>query len=248
MAVSPAMQRYAAEIYRLEEDHPYATLSMIADQANTSLQAVSRMINRMKKADLIEHAPYKGARLTAAGRKAALPAIRRHRLAEVFLVKVMNFGWDVAHDLTDTFEMGIDQAIEDRIDQLSDYPTRCPHGNPIPNRDGVMPELNDRSVVTLEPDEVGHISRVRTMDGEKLRYLAKLGLVPGIGFKVLSRSPFNGPMRIQVNDQEHIIGHELATILWVETINGSEKLRLCDRTGCPLPKMTASYGYIKITG
>ena len=245
MAISPTMQRYAAEIYRLEEDHPYATLSMIAERVDNSLQAVSRMINRMKDAGLLEHAPYKGVWLTTAGQQAALPAIRRHRLAEVFLVKIMGFGWDSAHGLTDTFELGIDQQIEDRIDQITGYPTHCPHGNPIPSRDGKMPELNDRSVVALDPGEMGHISRVRTMDEEKLRYLADQGLVPGVGFRLLSKGPFNGPVRLQVEHEEFVLGYELAQVIWVESLNRDEKLRLCDRTGCPLPKMTASFGYIR---
>lgn len=238
------MQRYAAEIYRLEQDHPYATLSMVAERVDASLQAVSRMIKRLKRAGLVEHEPYKGVRLTPEGEKAALPAIRRHRLAEVFLVKIMKFGWDEAHHITDVFEQGIDEVLEDRMDDLTGHPTRCPHGNPIPTKDGVMPDLNDRSLTTLGPDKMGHISRVRTDDGEKLRYLAELGLVPGIGFRVVSKAPFNGPVRIQVDENEYVIGHELAALLWVETLDGDEDTRLCVRTGCPLPRMTSSYGYV----
>lgn len=235
------MRRYAAEIYRLQQDHPYATLSMVAEHVDASLQAVSRMVGRMELAGLIERAPYKGMRLTAAGERAAMPALRRHRLTEVFLVKIMDFGWEEAHKLTDQFERGLDQALEDRIDQLTGHPTRCPHGEPIPTRDGVMPAVRDTAMLTLQAGQAGHISRVRTHDPEKLRYLAKEGLVPGVGFKVQGRGPFNGPLRILVENREYVLGHELAAVIWVETLDGEIDPSLCTRSGCPLPRATHAY-------
>ncbi len=241
MRVSPAMQRYAAEVYRLQQDYPFATLSMLAEHVDASLQAVSKMIARLEQGSLLTREPYRGVRLTPAGEKAAMPALRRHRLAEVFLVKVMGFGWEEAHDLTDGFELGIDQKLEDRIDTITEHPVRCPHGEPIPSRDGVIPIVKDRAMLTLQADEVGHVSRVRTHDKEMLRYLAREGLIPGVGFKVLARGPFNGPLRILVGQEEHIIGHELAAVLWVETLDEKIDPSLCNRSGCPLPKATHQY-------
>ena len=94
------MRRYAAEIYRLQQDHPFATLSMLAEHVDASLQAVSRMIGRMEKAELLTREPYRGMQLTKSGVAAAMPALRRHRLAEVFLVKIMKFGWEEVHHLS----------------------------------------------------------------------------------------------------------------------------------------------------
>jgi DtxR family Mn-dependent transcriptional regulator len=238
---SPAMSRYAAEIYRLQQDHPYASLSMVAEQVDASLQAVSRMMARMEKATLIEREPYKGVRLTERGEKEAMPALRRHRLAEVFLVKVMNFGWEEAHELTDGFELGIDERLEDRIDQLTGFPKRCPHGEPIPSKKGYIQLPNDSALLNLQTGDIGYISRVRTHEKDKLRYLAQQGLVPGVGFKVLSRGPFNGPQRILVDEEEHIIGHELGAVIWAEKLNGSLDPNMCNRAGCPLPKATHRY-------
>jgi DtxR family Mn-dependent transcriptional regulator len=227
----------------MQQDHPHASLSMVAEHVDASLQAVSRMTHRMETAGLVTREPYRGMRLTPDGEKQAMPALRRHRLAEVFLVKFMNFGWEEAHDLTDNFELGIDDDIEDRIDELTGYPTRCPHGEAIPTKEGVMPVINDTALVNLETGEAGHISRIRTHDKDKLRYLAKEGLIPGTGFKVVGRGPFNGPLRILVDAHEHVLGHELATIIWVETMDGEIDPSLCTRTGCPLPR--ATHGYVK---
>lgn len=216
--VSNTMRRYAAEIYRLQQecdDDEFVGVSSLAEYVDASLQAVSRMIRRLKEAGLVIHEPYQGVRLTSAGEREALPAIKRHRLIEVFLVNVMQFGWEETHDLADVFEQGIDDVLEARMDDLTGYPERCPHGDPIP-REGVMPTLDDTSITTLEPGAHGTISRVRTHDPDKLRYLEELGIVPGAKFQLAAQAPFNGPLRIRIDRYEHIIGRELAQTIWVE--------------------------------
>ncbi len=109
------MRRYAAEIFRLQEDRPFVTLSDLSEHVNASPQAISRMVTRLKERGFVEHEPYRGVRLTKAGESIALPAIRRHRVVEVFMVRMLGFGWDEVHDYSDRFELGIDEIIEDRI-------------------------------------------------------------------------------------------------------------------------------------
>lgn len=87
--ITLAMRRYAAEIYRLQEDRPYVGLTELAEHVDASLQAISRMLGRLKEAGYVEHEPYRGVRLTEDGERIAMPAIRRHRLVENFLVNVM---------------------------------------------------------------------------------------------------------------------------------------------------------------
>jgi DtxR family Mn-dependent transcriptional regulator len=155
-------------------------------------------------------------RLTQRGVEIAMPAIRRHRLVEVFLVRVMGFGWDEVHDFADRFELGINDLLEDRIDALAGHPERCPHGEPIPDKEGVMPQVHDQSLELVEVGSDCRLSRVRIHDPEKLRYLGELGLVPGVRFHLKSRAPFNGPFRIAKERQEIVLGHDLAVALFVE--------------------------------
>ena len=217
MTITPTMRRYAAEIYRLQDEGPFVGLSELAEGVNASLQAASRMLGRLKEAGFVEHEPYRGVRLTEMGVRIAMPAIRRHRLVEMFLVRVMGFGWDEVHDFADRFELGINDLLEDRIDSLASYPKRCPHGEPIPDNEGVMPEVHDQSLGTVEVGSKCLLSRVRIHDPEKLRYLGELGLFPGVRFELKSRAPFNGPFRIAKDRQEIVLGHDLAAALFVET-------------------------------
>jgi len=223
---TPAMQRYAAEIFRLQQDTPYVGLNELSESANSSMQATARMVGRMKKLDYLEHELYRGVRLTTKGQQIAMPALRRHRLVEVFLVKVMKYGWDEAHELSDTFALGVNDQLESRIDEITGRPTRCPHGEPIPSRDGVMPVIKDIPLLEVPSGSDCVISRVRTHDMEKLKYFAELGLVPGVPFHLFSCAPFKGPLRLQMKPHDHLIGHELAGSLWVEVIKLGEGNKL----------------------
>ena len=218
---TPAMKRYAAEIYRLQQDIPYVSLSDLSESAAASLQATSRMVGRMKEKGYLDHEPRRGMRLTAEGERLAMPALRRHRLVEVFLVGVMKFGWDEAHDLSDKFELGINDLLEDRLDEISGHPTRCPHGEPIPSKEGIMPVVNDVSLAQLQPVKRCLISRVRTHDPEKLRYFAELGLLPQVEFELQFRAPFNGPFRIHTREEEHVLGYDMAAALFVEPLDAA---------------------------
>jgi DtxR family Mn-dependent transcriptional regulator len=99
--------------------------------------------------------------------------------------------------------------------EMTNFPTRCPHGEPIPSPEGNMPEVQDLSLVNLGVGQKGTISRVRTHEPEKLRYLASLGLVPQASFEVVGRAPFNGPMRLRVNKEDVVLGIELTKSLLV---------------------------------
>ena len=222
MNASPAMRRYAAEIYRLQQDHNQVPVSMLNEHVGASAQAISQMVRRLSERGYLVHEPYRGVRLTESGERIAMPALRRHRLTEVFLVRVMQYDWASDHELADTFERGINDELEDRIDDLTGHPSRCPHGEPIPSKDGVMPQVRDVPLVDVPSGSDCTISRVRTHDYDKLRYIAGLDLVPGQEFHLLSCAPFKGPLRLKMSRHDHVIGYELATAFWVEVSKRGE--------------------------
>lgn len=234
MTVSPAMRRYAAEIYRLQQDHQQVSLSLLCSHVESSAQAISTMVKRLNKGGFLVHEPYRGVRLTSSGETIAMPALRRHRLTEVFLVKVMQYDWASAHELSDVFERGVNDEIEDRMFDLAGHPTRCPHGEPIPSKDGVMPAVRDMPLVDVPSGSDCIVSRVRTHDLDKLRYIAEVGLMPGTPFHLLSCAPFKGPLRLEMKPHDHIIGYELSQSLWVEVTKKGE--------GNKLPPLKTAYG------
>jgi DtxR family Mn-dependent transcriptional regulator len=129
----------------------------------------------------------------------------------VFLVKVMGFGWHEVHDEADAIGAAITERVASRMEKMAGFPKRCPHGEPIPTADGVMPEVHDTPLSEATPPLNLYISRVTSHDPDVLQYLGSLNLYPGQPIKLISRAPFNGPLRLRINGHEQVIGHELAT-------------------------------------
>jgi DtxR family Mn-dependent transcriptional regulator len=98
--------------------------------------AVSRMLKQMERQTLVAHTPYYGVRLTEKGRAVALKIVRRHRLLELFLSKILGYDSHRVHDEAERLEHHISDEFEEKIDALLGFPKKCPHGSPIPSREG----------------------------------------------------------------------------------------------------------------
>ncbi len=218
MQPSAAMREYLAEIYRLQEDSPTVSTTSLAERLGVSAPAVPRMLKRLKNAGYVKHIPYQGVELTDRGRIEALSEIRRHRILEVFLVNIMGFSWDETHDHADQLSAGLNDAIVQRMAEMTNSPSRCPHGEPIPDEAGILPDVQDIGIMNLAIGYKGIVSRVRTNEPDRLRYFETLGLVPGAVFEIVGRAPFNGPMRLLVEREEVVLGVELTKSLWVSPI------------------------------
>lgn len=221
--LSPTMRDYLAEIYRLSDrsptsDNRFISTSALADVLDVSAPAVNRMVTRLKDMDLLDHEPYHGIRLTEAGERESLKELRRHRIAESFLVEVMGFGWHEVHDEANSMSSGLSDALAERMAVMAGNPIHCPHGEPIPSVDGVI-ERPDDIFLSDAPtgDDPLVITRVLTRESDRLDYLAALGLVPGAQVHVIHIAPFNGPMQLKMGEAYRIIGHNLAEFIRVKS-------------------------------
>jgi DtxR family Mn-dependent transcriptional regulator len=217
------MRDYLTEIYRLcdrgsAEDGGYISTSALADLLDVSAPAVNRMVTKLREDGLLEHEPYQGIRLTPDGQREALKELRRHRIAEAFLVKVMGFGWHEVHEEADRMSQGLSETVAQRMAEMAGNPTHCPHGEPIPTPEGDLPELNDVLLSDAEESVNLTITRVRTRESDRLEYIAALGLMPGTHLQVLHKAPFNGPLQLKVGSEYRIVGHNLAELIKVEGI------------------------------
>lgn len=215
---SAAMREYLAEIYRLQEDSPTVSTTSLAERLEVSAPAVPRMLRRLKTAGLVKHVPYQGVELTELGTEEALREIRRHRVLEVFLVNVMGFSWSETHEHADDLTPGLNDTIVQRMADMTDNPQRCPHGQPIPDAEGVMPIVEDTCITNLAIGYKGKISRIRTHDLEMLDYFMSISLIPDTLFEIVGRAPFNGPIRLRVGREEIVVGATLAQAIWVSEL------------------------------
>ena len=216
--VSAGMYHYLGELYRLGATDRIVAPTDLAEALDVSPPAVARMVERMQQEGLVERVPYKGVQLLKQGERAALRSLRFHRLSEAFLVSVMGYGWHEAHDMADALAEAADEAFIARMEAVAGHPTRCPHGEPIPTAEGVMPVVSDSSLLELGEGFRGRISRVKVREAGRLIYLADLGCVPGTEISIVSRAPFEGPVRLRVGDREQVIGADLAGQIRAEAI------------------------------
>jgi DtxR family Mn-dependent transcriptional regulator len=172
--------------------------------------SVTAMLKKLSALGLLEHERYRGVRLTRAGAKAAIEVIRHHRLLEQYLAESLGMPLDEVHDEADRLEHALSEELEARIDESLGFPTHDPHGDPIPDAKLNLRPSALRALVELAPGERATIRRVPDADGELLRYLAGLALVPGEIVELLEAAPFGGPVTVEAGGAEHAISRELA--------------------------------------
>lgn len=220
MSLSNTKAHYLGEIYRLNGVKDSVSTSELASVLQVTPAAVARMVSRLESDGYVDRELYKGVKLTGSGEREALREIRRHRLAEAFLVRVMGYGWHEAHDMADALAEVADDLFVQRMDSLAGYPQTCPHGEPIPTAEGEIAAIDDLPLMEFETGKVGLISRVQVRDEARLEYLAQIGLFPGTPFQIEARAPFGGPVRIRVGEQEHVLGAEIAEKVSVREVEG----------------------------
>jgi DtxR family Mn-dependent transcriptional regulator len=215
------VEDYLKTIYDLERGEP-ATTNDIALRLDISPASVSGMMRRLADLGLITHEPYRGVRLTADGRRAALRTLRRHRILECYLTEVLGYPWDRVHDEAERLEHAASEELIDRMASSLGDPLHDPHGAPIPSREGVMEEAVLRTLADASPGERIRVRQVMDDDAERLRYLAELGIRPGAMVRILDRAPFDGPITLWVDQAgggvTRAIGPGLASQVFVEQL------------------------------
>ena len=174
------------------------------------------MLKTLADLQLIRYEPYRGVELAETGEQIALEIVRHHRLIELYLVEALGFSWDEVHEEAEVLEHFISEKLEARIAAYLDNPTHDPHGDPIPALDGTLPDSSARSLADVPEESEARIARVFEQAAERLRYIAKLGLVPGARVMVTASAPFDGPISVRVNDVVQVIDRRLARMILVE--------------------------------
>lgn len=193
--------------------------SAIAEALGVSKAATSEMGQKLSQIGLVEYEKYKGMLLTNEGRKIALQILRRHRLWELFLVKVLDLDWDKVHSEAETLEHAASDFLVDKIDDYLKHPKFDPHGAPIPDKNGKLPAEPENFLLT--EGKKGHtyrVFRVRDEDNELLSYLSKLGIELDKKISVVDILPFDNSVIISIDSVNHSLSEKLASCLYV--VNG----------------------------
>jgi DtxR family Mn-dependent transcriptional regulator len=213
--LSEAVQDYLKAIYKLQEQGGVVSTSALAEAMDVTAASATGMVKKLAGLKLVRHNPYQGVILTRAGQKMALEVIRHHRLLELYLAEALGYSWDKVHEEAERLEHVISEEFEEKIFEALGRPTRDPHGEPIPGKDGTVAAEARERLSDMEPGDAGVIRQVTDSTAEMLRYLGERGLVPDAPVKVMEKAPFDGPLTVRTGDAAHALGQELARRIWV---------------------------------
>lgn len=217
---SSAGEDYLKAVWALEQDGVAVTTGALAERLGVIPSSVSGMVRKLADAGLVTHDPYRSVGLTPDGRRVAVDVVRRHRLVELFLTRVLDVPWDEVHADAEVLEHALSPRLVERIATKLGNPSHDPHGDPIPRTDGTIPDDETVALCDLAVGSGGRLVRVSDADPRMLRYLSECGVSLGDRVQVLGRAPFDGPLTVRLGAAELAVGGALAAAVRVRVDAG----------------------------
>jgi len=213
--LTEAQEDYLKHLFLLEEalGGPVPTQAL-AERLSVKPPSVTEMLKKLKALGLLEHEPYRGARLTERGRRVALEVLRHHRLLEAYLHQALGYGWEEVHQEAERLEHVISEDLEERIAEYLGPPPFDPHGDPIPTKDLTLPS-SKALPLTEAPLGRARVARALAQDRGTLNLLARLGLVPGKPLRILEKGE---GVRVEVEGEVYLLPRALAQAVGVEPL------------------------------
>ncbi|MBD0347613.1 MAG: metal-dependent transcriptional regulator [Thermoleophilia bacterium] len=218
--LSIATEDYLKAVWALSA-HGRVTTTALASELGVSAASATAMLKKLARLGLVDHAPYHGVALTAAGERVAVEVVRHHRLIESFLVEALGVPWDEVHEEAEHWEHVLSEQLERRMDEALGHPTTDPHGAPIPAQDGEVAERASVRLAELEAGQRAIVAEVSDDDPELLRYLGGFGLYPGTEIEVVDAAPFEGPLTFRAAGGSHAVGREAARHVRVREVRAA---------------------------
>jgi len=209
---SSAVEEYLQAIYTLADENGHVVSARLAEFLGFSAPAVSEMVHRLEREGLVTLDGHKEVHLTKAGKAQADSIVRRHRLAERFLVQVLGFSWWKTHEEAELLEHAMSPEMEARMAAVLGDPQTCPHGNPMP---GVKPiptrplerlAKGERATVERIPDQFEH-------EAGFLEYLDTQGVRPGVTLEMIEQRP--GVLRVNIEGVARSLRPDCGQKVWM---------------------------------
>lgn len=211
-----ALEEYLEAIYKLGQDGPVRP-SQVAEWVGVSGPTVTATLRRLAARGLVVREGTK-VLLTPEGMQQALEIVRRHRVAETFLVDTLGLDWDVAHEEACLLEHALSARVLEALEAFLGNPDACPHGHPIPSADGSMPSVVGVALSEVDPGRPATVLAVAEEIEGMLAYLGGLGLRPGARVLVVESAPFGGPLTLEAEGIRVALAREVARLVTVQLV------------------------------
>jgi len=187
--------------------------TLLAQVLDVTPPTSSAMVKRLAVHGLVHRGPGRGLSLTSHGLMHARQIVRRNRLLETFLVRVLDVPWDEVAAEAELLEHAVSDRLLLRIDSALRHPTTDPHGDPIPQPEASHQEGWGQCLANAPTGTHFQVERIQHRDAAALRYLAMLGVRPGVVLELVDRSPFGGPLWVLLEGRAHALGVQLTVLV-----------------------------------
>jgi DtxR family Mn-dependent transcriptional regulator len=210
-------ENYLKVIYHLSHLSPKGVnTNAIAAMIETKASSVTDMLKKLSEKDWINYQKYQGVSLTDKGKLNAKIIIRKHRLWEVFLVEKLGFAWDEVHEVAEELEHIKSEKLINQLDHFLNFPSFDPHGDPIPNAKGELPNINKQLLSEIEAGKTITCVGVKDSSVDFLQYLNKQHISLGTKIKIIDIEFFDRTIKIEVNNAVLVISDKIANNLYVK--------------------------------
>ena len=210
---------YLSVIYKSADDNGEIKANQIAEQLNISAAAVTDMLRKLSQEGYVNYKRYKGTKLTKSGEEYARSMVRRHRIWELFLHQIVGLPWDKVHDEAHNLEHSASDELINRMEEMLDYPEYDPHGDPIPDKNGKLPEGNSGiPLSTVDPGKKVKVNRVHDFDSSFLQYVSKIGIELNKEVIVVEAMEFDHSLLVEIDNKETSISSKVAANIFVTEV------------------------------
>jgi DtxR family transcriptional regulator, Mn-dependent transcriptional regulator len=198
-------ENYLKALLALSQQGQEISVKELSTTLGITMPTVTAMMKRLASKELVHYESYKPLRLTEEGRRQSALILRKHRLTEMFLVQIMGFGWEDVHEIAEQIEHVKHPAFFSRMDAMLGNPRLDPHGSPIPDAEGKIPQVGFAKLSSCKAGQTFTLTGVLDSSHAFLTYLNGRGLSLGVSLAISSVEPFDGTMVVSYNDAEATI-------------------------------------------
>jgi len=210
-------ENYLKAIYFLQLKNQEVSITELGKVMDVSKPTVNNMIKKLTNIGWVKYIKYKPITLTSKGKKQAALIVRKHRLTEMFLEKIMGFGWEEVHSIAEEMEHLKTEKLFDRMDELLGYPTTDPHGSPIPNKDGLANREHYKIMSSYKVGDSLQLRAVGDSSVELLKFLNEKEIKLGTLFFIAKIESFDKTMIVDYGKYKRVaMSYEVCKRLLVE--------------------------------
>ena len=199
---SSTEENYLKALFNLANPDGEVNISELAQSLKVSMPTANSMVKSLQKSGWVIYEKYKPVTLTKEGKQAAALIIRKHRLTEMFLVKKMGFGWEEVHEVAEQIEHIHAPKFFERMDEMLGFPTKDPHGSPIPDKQGRIQEFSYVSLTACKAGQTVQLAALANSSTDFLEFLNSRNLSLGTELEIISKESFDQSMVVNYADHQ----------------------------------------------